>query len=353
MFYFWYAGKRRGFLHADQFDSQLDPHLGTRYVMWKKIRRPSLRSVVEAEGGGKAIRGSGSRWFLAHCVRECYRPARKMLGDTAAPSKATIGTLLMRAFIVVMEAMAERFRVEGDFLASFLALHNAASAHGMLGDKHSQNAGNRAALEYLNIFVDGGKLTKAEEAEVAFLRSKIFFGLLENDPEFATTVDVNEWDRRVWELHKYCYPDFPGRALRLAKYLEEKDLEGNILPITILLTMAEKAEFGKEDQRVECVAMGDRLVAMGHLVRLGDGGAGWVLARHREAESSGKDADEGQESEEPAPRSPIQLSTRELDRAHTTLFQDWNRVVCLFDHMIMPKHAIEDGENVVEYRDWF
>lgn len=300
-----------------------------------KKSRPSLRSVVEAEGGGKPIRGSGPRWFLAHAVRELYRSARAMLRNTSPPEQREDGVVLMKAFIVVMEALSGRFWIEGDIFGALLATHNAASTYGLLGDKDRQNAMNARVLDDLAFYElnppGRKKMSKADREDLAFVQSKAFWGLLENDKKFAANVDIYEWDRRVWELHEYQYPDFPGRALRLARHFEEADLEGNILPITILLTMAEKAEFGKEDQRAECVAMGDRLVAMGHLVRLGDGGAGWILARHhREAvSSSGKSADEGQDSEEPAPRSPIQLSTRELDRAHTTLFQFWNGVVCL------------------------
>lgn len=238
-----------------------------------KTRTPALRLVTEREGGGKPITLGHQRWAIAVNVRVLYRIAKIMLGDkgTEGSSMASVGTAMMLAFIVLMEALAERFRIEGDFLAAYLAFHNAASAHGVLGDKNSQNAGNRVVLEYLYFFVEGRKLekkrlTRAQKADVAFLMSKLFFGLLENDPSFAASVSLEGWRRRVAELEEYRYPDFPGRALRLAEKILEEDGCTDCLDEAVawLGRGLAACQYGKRDQILDCARRIQALVSDGH-----------------------------------------------------------------------------------------
>ena len=238
------------------------------------MKTMSLREVVELEGKGGELPGylnAMTKEMLAITVRELYRPARAKLNSTdpAIKEEGRRGMLLFariqyafaneaeaeaNALRNSMEAVAEnRPMVETIYermMTAELARHNAASAIGWTS-KDEQNKVNRAVLNHLQ-----GVPSEFRDENWRFVNSKVLFGLYENDAEFAATVEIWQLHEGVMDLWKDRYPDFPGRALRLAKKYVEM---GDNKPAIVLLKEAISADFGKEDQRKDAQAYLDQL----------------------------------------------------------------------------------------------
>jgi len=221
----------------------------------------SLREIVEAEGRGRAGE-TDSVFFvvdlMAHSVRTIYRSARaKIISADSGLKKEgfeEMGLFADAQEIIagIAELNAKKLRAlkktEEAFLnemAAFLARHNAASAVGW-SSKKKQNKMNRAVMEGLQ------KISRKKRDENwRFVHSKVFFGILENDKKFSGHIKMREWEKAVDGLFLDKSPDFPGRALRLAR----KFASGSRMPeAEKILKKAVSAQFGKEDQRREAEA---------------------------------------------------------------------------------------------------
>ncbi len=221
----------------------------------------SLRNIVEAEGKGCELNVDtpASAWeMLAVSVRTIYRPARAKI-TSFDPALKKEGIREMDFFVKTQKNIAKKakadakdFRNSGDMANAFLhervvdlARHNAASAMGW-SSKKDQNKINNDIFENLQ------KTPKKERDENwRFVHSKVFFGLLENDEGFSKNIDMRSWENAVDNLFQDKYPDFPGRALRLAKEYAKQNKKSLAKKI---LQKAIAAKFGKEDQRAEARA---------------------------------------------------------------------------------------------------
>lgn len=216
----------------------------------------SLRDLVELEGRNGSLDeifdSSGSslpsiRQLIVLAVRTMYRPARARL-RSSIPEEQMAGRNGMRQFAAIMEIYANFALDDQDFSAKCLALHNAASANGFLGEdgKHRQNFLNNLVFGQLSTL--GPDIRNWNEDE-KFVCSKVFWGLMENDSEFAKTASFDDWREHISILEKERYPDFPGRALMYTKKLHAAGVLLTDADNAPLLERAGTCEFGKEDQK--------------------------------------------------------------------------------------------------------
>ena len=208
----------------------------------------TLRQVTEFEGSGKPLEemlscGSEIRMTLALDVRTKYRPARALL---RSPDTKEQGVEGMRSFVQAAMSTARAAEQAGDFAAAMLAKHNAASAAGWF-DKEQQCQINREVLASASLLPDG--------KDRDFILDKCFWALVENDPSFS--ISVEQVAVRVLSMEVNQFPDFPGRAMRLAKHLLES---GDRETAISWLQRAVRAEFGKADQRAEAEVLLNRLL---------------------------------------------------------------------------------------------
>jgi hypothetical protein len=209
-----------------------------------------LRTLVELEGGGKPLAEligqpgvTDFRLLVLLAVREIYRPARaKMRSDN--PDVQGVGRDEMREFANVCRVVSGRAREKHDLALALLALHNAASAYGVLGETTVQNMFNVQVVREIEAVAGWEK-----DPDLRFVHTKAFFGRVENDTEHVIT--TQEWWQAVARLSEDRYPDYPGRALRLARYLDEI---GQVQEAGILLARARAADFGKPDQLADVEA---------------------------------------------------------------------------------------------------
>jgi len=206
----------------------------------------NLRELVEYEGGGQPLSGlldpEGPTVLRLACVtevRQCYRRARALM-RSAAEGEPARGRSLMEEFAGKMAGLARQAEEEGDTPLALLAMHNQASALGLLGHTDEQNLLNRV------VFGRIAELPGEADQELQFVFDKALFGLIENDPALLGEVGLNYWVAAVSRAETQRFPDFPGRALRLARYLDNAvgDLDG----AEDLLERALRSEFGKADQ---------------------------------------------------------------------------------------------------------
>jgi hypothetical protein len=161
----------------------------------------------------------------------------------------------MEQFALAQIALARELFESGDRTAAILCWHNVASSYGVVNDTAKQNAINRMIMD---MFVRPAlKSEVTQNPETAFVYQKIFFGLLENDAEFAKDVSATQWEAAVDALEAGTYPDFPGRAVRLAR---TQTAQGRVADAVNLLMRAVAATFGKEDQRADAQALLDELI---------------------------------------------------------------------------------------------
>jgi len=180
---------------------------------------------------------------MSMLVRAMYRPARQKLRSDDLAVKA-VGEFEMRLFAAMSEDLASIVSDRGaDQAVEWKGRHNAASALCLVGDRASQIRINREIWEEMEEASGAGDLVWTEDDD--FMRMKVFFALLENDPEFASGVELSEWQGIILRMEDQRFPDFPGRALVLGRRLV--DLEKTEEAIS-LLTRAATCEFGKEDQ---------------------------------------------------------------------------------------------------------
>lgn len=220
------------------------------------MRMKSLRDLVELEGRNGSLDeffdSSGSslpsvRQLVVLAVRTMYRPARARLRSSTSREQMA-GRNGMRQFAAIMEIYANFALDDQDFSAKCLALHNAASANGFLGEdgKYKQNLLNNHIFGQLSMRTPDIVSWNEDEK---FVYSKVFWGLMENDSEFVRDVSFDDWREQLSILEKERYPDFPGRVLIYAKkYLAVLKPFVNTDLIS-LLDRAGTCEFGKEDQK--------------------------------------------------------------------------------------------------------
>lgn len=218
----------------------------------------TLRETVEKEGKGEAFGvawdEADDRTRSAMLVRYLYREARAAIhsNDLALKEKAL-------AYITMFEAESMRLAEMAvdcpDTALVLLVHHNVASIMGLAGRKAEQNKLNHMLWSQIE------KLDPEEQVDpdIRFVRSKIFFGLLENDRDFAQSISLDLWATYVADLEADRYPDFPGRALRLAR---EYMKAGKLQKAIALLVQAVACNFGKEDQIRDALAYRTELEKM-------------------------------------------------------------------------------------------
>jgi len=190
---------------------------------------------------GVPVEDMTPRQRAAYDVIRLYRPARAKLRSTD-PAVQEEGREEMQQFAATRFRLSDWAREEGDFLGSMHILQTRASALGVMGNQPLQ----RQALQ--SIWTDLERFFTADSTDddAVFVRAAVFAGLIENDPDFAQTVNLQEYRAFVVGLETRRDPNFPGRVLVLCRRLIA---EGHQEVAIDLLNRAAQAPFGKEDQR--------------------------------------------------------------------------------------------------------
>lgn len=190
---------------------------------------------------GVPLEEMSQRQRSAYDVISQYRPARAKL-RSEDPLVQEQGRAEMLAFACTRPALAQAAFAAGDFIGGLNILQTRASALGMAGDRDGQVAQLREIWT---------QLLRLQE-DILFLQSSTKSGLLENDADFASGVNLDEHQAFVLMLHGRRDPNYPGRATVLARRLAE---QGNLEEACAVLRKAVSIDFGKEEQIVDAQAL--------------------------------------------------------------------------------------------------
>lgn len=224
--------------------------------------RTPLRQIVEAEGSGQLGQfgpdfGQTGRGRLVMLVQQGYRPSRVMVRSDIIVFRHH-GEAGLLIFIEEMgKFKCDHFAADPD--AALLADHNAASAYGLIGQAISQRVLNRAISDwYLEQCHDD---ISQLSPDGYFVYHKAFFGLVENDEAFRDEVGVEKWAQTVMRMAEERFPDYPGRALRLARYYRSAGEPQAAFDLLHHATSDEIKQYGKVDQIDDCNAELQQLLA--------------------------------------------------------------------------------------------
>lgn len=223
-----------------------------------------LRYLVELEGAGRlgeldvdGIAG-GRRVEIVRHVQRVYRVARAAQ-RAGYPTVVVLGNQMMEEFISLHNIVGESLNVHGDIDGYHLVQHDIASASYALGRVETGISLNTGIVQYYVDLCDGDVSELSDDA--FFVYTKAVAGLVENNEEFRNEFGVDKWGQFVMGMAERQYPDYPGRALRLARhYATNDDLQGAIDLLTYAVS-DEVRTYGKHDQVVDCEAELKRLLA--------------------------------------------------------------------------------------------
>ena len=169
-------------------------------------------------------------------VRRRYRPARALVGQPGREDDVVRG--MWRYALAQQRLDASKDPEPKVFFA--LVFNTRGCVSGFLENRNSQNNLNHKGLRLL---LEIPKEQRLEDWHYVY--SKIFFGLLEKDQGFFGNVSLDEWKAAVDALEEHRSPNFPGRALFLARHLFDLGEADEAIKI---LERASAAEYGKDDQ---------------------------------------------------------------------------------------------------------
>ena len=156
------------------------------------------------------------------CVRVFSRSAQAIVAATGdntnlqGRSEAAVFCELMAVISGIATEFAKGTGHSRDRAASLFALRGQAEAMPFL-KKHQQVRLNRGVVNQIR---DMGA-SALEDPDTQFVYDLAMLGLAENDPNFLRMFGEETWVELVDRAYIRCYPDFPGRALALAKYLDK------------------------------------------------------------------------------------------------------------------------------------
>lgn len=159
--------------------------------------------------------------FRSLCVRVVYRSARAKIaaeGDKADRKKKNRMYFFAKIMLVLEKIAKETSEETGrprDLAVSLWALQGRATAMAFL-DKGEQIQLNRKTVERI---CDLGA-SALEDPDIRFVYDLAMLGLAENDSHFLRLFGEETWIELVSRAYDRHYPDFPGRALTLVKYLD-------------------------------------------------------------------------------------------------------------------------------------
>jgi hypothetical protein len=172
----------------------------------------SLSDLTALEGGcqgdvtlfleriGVPIDEMYPRQRAAYDVIKDYRPARAKLRSTDTETREQ-GRAEMLLFASTRVPLAQAAFASGDLIGGLHILQTRASALGVAGDQDGQVEQLRRVWSQL-----------PSPQDVLFLHSSTKSGLLENDTEFASGIDLDEHQAFILMLHGRRDPNYPGRA---------------------------------------------------------------------------------------------------------------------------------------------
>lgn len=180
--------------------------------------------------------------FRSLSVRVVYRSAREMGLVGGKKGMKLFAHLMLSLEKIAKEISAETGRPR-DLAVSLWSLQGQATAMAFL-DKEQQIQLNRRVVERV-CDLDTSAL---EDPDIQFVYDLAMLGLAENDPDFLRLFGEDVWVEIVGRAYDCCYPDFPGRALALAKYLDglgRNDEADGLIQKALSL---QSYEFGKPSQ---------------------------------------------------------------------------------------------------------
>jgi len=143
---------------------------------------------------------------------------------------------------IAKETSEENGRPRG-LAVSLLALQGRATAMAFL-DKEQQIQLNRRVVERV---CDLGA-SALEDPDIQFVYDLAMLGLAENDPRFLRLFGEETWIELVSRAYDRRYPDFPGRALALAKYLDDLGRNDEADGFIQMVLSLQAQKFGKPAQ---------------------------------------------------------------------------------------------------------